>query len=113
MKKTLSIAFCMIAVCLLAQKSTELYIPIGQSPGLSKEGKTVFGPVSEIRPDKTIVVFGYTVKFTDKSEVYLDRSKVRKANIYGTFDDIAVKKIVEAYAPTNNEIVWIKVETVE
>jgi hypothetical protein len=113
MKKALLIALCLVSVVALAQKSTELYIPIGKSPGLSKEIKTVYGPVSEIRPDRSIVIFGYTVKFTDKSEVYLDRSKVKKQNTYGTFDDIKLKKVVEAYAPTNNVIQWIKIETTE
>jgi hypothetical protein len=67
------ICFLMIgAFSIYAEKSTELYIPIGQSPGLS--GKyTVMGKIDQVNPkNQTIKMSGasgsYTVKMTKNTE---------------------------------------------
>jgi hypothetical protein len=74
------------------QEATEMFIPIGQSPGLS--GKvTVIGTLDAIDAGKrtiTIVDGGATwsAEITDRTEVWLDRSKLRLPNQKGTFADL-------------------------
>ena len=59
-----------------AEKTTELYIPIGQSPGLS--GKyTLIGKIDEVSPpDQTLKVTGasgtYTVRATEYTLILID-----------------------------------------
>lgn len=74
-----------------AQKATEIYIPIGRSPGLS--GKvTVTGFIATV-DDHTMVMSvkgadgGWRAVVTDRSKIYIDRSAQRRPNRYGTMDD--------------------------
>jgi hypothetical protein len=100
-----------------AEKATELYIPIGQSPGLS--GKyTVMGQVDQVNLQKqTLKMSGaagsYTVNLTKHTIIYLDRSKARLTNIYGTLADCKVGETVEVKFEDNSPnkpIQWIKVQ---
>jgi hypothetical protein len=112
------ICFLMIgAFSIYAEKSTELYIPIGQSPGLS--GKyTVMGKIDQVNPkNQTIKMSGasgsYTVKMTKNTFIYLDRSKVQLSNIYGTLADCKGGDLVEVKFEDNSHskpIEWIKVQ---
>jgi hypothetical protein len=100
-----------------AEKSTELYIPIGQSPGLSGE-YTVMGKIDQVNPrNQSIKMSGpsgsYTVKLTEHTFIYLDRSKVRLPNNYGTLADCKVGDTVEVKFEDNSRskpIEWIKVQ---
>ncbi len=74
-----------------AQKATEIYIPIGRSPGLS--GKvTVTGSIDTV-DDHTIIMSvqgaggRWRAVLTDRSKIYIDRSAQRRPNRYGTADD--------------------------
>ncbi len=104
------------------QRATEMFIPLGQSPGLS--GKvTVMGKIEAIQTkDKTIAVAGpsgsLTAKVTDRTKIWLDRSKVRLTNQTGTFADLKKDLVVEVMyegaerrdkAPAD----WIKVQITE
>jgi hypothetical protein len=100
-----------------AEKSTELYIPIGQSPGLS--GKyTVMGKIDQVNPqNQTLKMSGdsssYTVKMTKRTFIYLDRSKAQLSNIYGTLADCKAGDLVEVKFEDNSRnkpIEWIKVQ---
>lgn len=100
-----------------AEKATELYIPIGQSPGLS--GKyTVLGKIDQVNAkNQTIKMSGasgsYTVKLTKSTFIYLDRSKVKRSNIYGSLADCKVGDTVEVKFMDNSRnkpVEWIKVE---
>ncbi len=112
------ICFLMIgAFSIYAEKSTELYIPIGQSPGLS--GKyTVMGKIDQVNPqNQTIKMSGasgsYTVKMTKRTFIYLDRSKDELSNIYGTLADCKAGDLVEVKFEDNSHskpIEWIKVQ---
>lgn len=106
----LIVILCLVSFACLAQRATELFIPIGKSPGLSREGKTIIGKVSAA-DNKTVTVSGRSVHVVDVSEVYLDRSAARKQNTYGKFDDIKTGTSVEIYAPVNSVAVWIKIQT--
>ena len=100
-----------------AEKETELYIPIGQSPGLSGE-YTVLGKIDQVNPgDQSIKMTGasgsYTVKLTKNTFIYLDRSKVKRTNTYGTLADCKAGDTVEVKFVDNSRnkpIEWIKVE---
>jgi hypothetical protein len=100
-----------------AQKSVELYIPIGQSPGLSGQ-YTIIGKIDEIDPQNQIILISdasgsHTVEITESTEFFLDRSKVRLTNTYGTLADCKVGDTVEVKFKDNDPSEtadWIKVE---
>ena len=100
-----------------AEKATELYIPIGQSPGLS-EAHTVMGHIDQVNAgDQSILMSGpsgsYTVKLSKQTFIYLDRSKDGLSNIYGTLADCQAGDRVEVKFVDNSRnkpIEWIKVQ---
>jgi hypothetical protein len=101
----------------LAEKSTELYIPIGQSPGLS--GKyTVMGQIDQVNSqNRTLKMSGasgtYTVSLTPHTVIYLDRSRAGLANTYGKLTDCLAGDKVEVKFKDNSPskpVEWIKVQ---
>jgi hypothetical protein len=89
--------FCALA---LAEKTTELYLPFGKSPGLS--GKfTLIGTIAEINPqDQTLTLMTgasgtYTVTTTEYTLIFIDKSKLRQPNRYGTYSDFKTGMRVE------------------
>lgn len=105
------------AVSVQAEKATELFIPIDQSPGLSNE-YTFTGKIDQVNPsDQTIKMSGhsgsYTVKLTQKTFIYLDRSAVQQSNSYGTLADCVAGDTVEVKFidnSPNKPLEWIKVK---
>ncbi len=95
----------------LAQKATEVFIPISQSPGLSKEGKTILGTVFQVNKDGRISIVKdeqfFVVRTDDKTKFYIDRSHLKQPNGYGKFEDIKAGAFVEAYSPTGMAK-WVK-----
>ena len=103
-----------------AQMVTEQYIPIGQSPGLS--GKhTVIGKLQSVNPqEKTCTVAGTTgalnVRITERTKIWLDRSKLRQPNLTGTLADLRPGATVEVKPEGHQGGVssapaeWIKVQ---
>lgn len=75
----------------IAEKTTELYIPLGQSPGLS--GKlTVMGKIEQVDLQNGVLVLAdasgsHDVKVNDSTTVFLDKSKLDQKNEYGTLAD--------------------------
>ena len=82
-----------------SQQATEVYIPIGQSPGLS--GKvTIIGTVEAIDPQaRSINVTGpagtWRAVITDRTKIWLDKSKQRLSNQTGRFSDLRKGVLVE------------------
>src|SRR5262245_12731849 len=81
------------------QKATEQYIPIGQSPGISGR-YTSIGPISEVNGrDQTVTIAdpagARTVKITNRTKIWLDRSKIRQSNLRGVFADLQKGRTVE------------------
>ena len=109
---------CVFAV--QAEKATELFIPMEKSPGLSGE-YTVMGKVEQVNPGaQSITMSGpsgsYTVKITERTFIYLDRSKTQLSNSYGTLADCEVGDLVEVKFVDNSRnkpIEWIKVQKAE
>ncbi len=101
------------------QKATEMFIPIGQSPGLSNK-VTVVGTIESVDPgNQTLVVTGsagtWTVQVTKTTRIWVDRSKLRESNTYGTFEDLQKGRVVEVkYEGIRRESTgpaeWIKVQ---
>jgi len=99
------------------QKETERYIPIGQSPGLSQK-YTSIGELAEVDPRaKTVTIADpagrRTVKITEKTRIWLDRSKLKQTNLTGSFADLQKGRRVEVKYddPQRREVAeWVKVE---
>ncbi len=101
------------------QKATEMFVPLGQSPGLS--GKvTIIGSIETISArNRTIVVTGsagsWSVQVTKRTQIWLDRSKLRLSNQNGTFADLHKGRLVEvkyegSKRKSKGPAEWIKVE---
>jgi hypothetical protein len=81
------------------QQATEIYIPIGQSPGLS--GKVcILGTVEAIDPQaRTVSVTWpagiWRAVITDRTNIWLDKSKRRMSNQTGSFSDLRKGGLVE------------------
>lgn len=101
-----------------AQKLTEQYIPIGQSPGIS--GKYSYnGQIESVDTNnRTVTVRGQqgsrTIKVTDKTWIWLDRSQQRQPNMRGKMSDLQPGRRCEIkYTDyqTKDTADWIKVAT--
>ncbi len=99
-----------------AQMMTEQYIPIGKSPGIS--GKySYIGQIEAVDVNnRTVTVRGpegaRTIKVTDKTWIWLDRSQQRRPNSYGKMSDLQPGRRVEVkYVDyeTKDTAHWIKV----
>ena len=103
-----------------AEKATELFIPIGKSPGLS--GKyLVTGRIEQVNAqNKTISMSGeageYTVRISDRTMIFLDRSKMKQANQYGNFSDFKTGMLVEVRFEKDERgqpAEWVKIQMVQ
>jgi hypothetical protein len=100
-----------------AQKETERFIPIGQSPGVSQK-QTSIGEIAEVdAAGRTVTVAERagrrTVKITEKTRIWLDRTKLKQANLSGSFADLQKGRRVEVKYedPDGRQVAdWVKVE---
>ncbi len=101
------------------QKAVEMFIPLGQSPGLS--GKvTVIGEIDAVNAQqRTITIAGpaeaWVAEVTDRTKIWLDRSQLRLTNRAGAFDDLATGLRVEVKYQSDGPrgtgpAEWIKVQ---
>jgi hypothetical protein len=103
------------------QKATEMFIPVGQSPGLSNN-ISIIGTIETIDARaQTIVVAGpsgsWNATITARTKIWLDKSKLRLPNQKGTFTDLrkgllAEVKYEEARV-SKGPADWIKVQIPE
>ena len=101
----------------LAEKTTELYLPIGKSPGLSDK-YSLIGTIAEVNSqDQTLTVTGasgiYTVDTTEYTMIFLDKSKLRQPNRYGSFSDFKKGMMVEVRFEAGKQhrpAEWIKLQ---
>ena len=108
-----------VATPCLSQKATEMFIPVGQSAGLS--GKhTLLARVQAVNPGErslTLVQDGATqiVRLGARTPVWIDRSKIQQQNSSGTLADVAPGALVEVKFQKNNrasgEAEWVKVQS--
>ena len=118
---------CAMALALLCaisyahgQKSTEQYIPIGQSPGVSEKYYSTVGKIADVNPQEQTVTIAdptgaRTVKISEKTRIFLDRSKLKQTNLTGRFADLQKGRRAEVkYADERREVAeWVKVEISE
>jgi hypothetical protein len=107
---------CFVSFCLHAQKTTEVYIPCGKSPGVS--GKySVMGKVEMVKTgDSTITMRQETglksMRWTAATAIYLDKSKLKLQNRKGTWADIKPGMTAEVKYIDNKpggKVEWVKV----
>ncbi len=102
-----------------AQKATEIFIPIGKSPGLS--GKlTSIGKIASLDLQQKMLTVSdstasYKVKLSDETQIWLDRSPMKLSNQKGTLADLRADARVEIKYVNNERkdggaAEWIKVE---
>jgi hypothetical protein len=99
------------------QKSTEMFIPIGKSPGLS--GKvTYMGKIGTVDAEARTITDptgGWKATVTATTKIWLDRSSVKLPNREGTFEDLVADRLVEVKyegkeRKRSGPAEWIKVE---
>ena len=98
------------------QQTTEQYVPIGQSPGISDKFSYVGNIVSVDRDAHTLTVESdrgtKTIRVLSKTRIWLDRSKVKRTNIAASYSDCEVGRKVEVMYDHDDQDVadWIKIE---
>ena len=112
-------AFLALCAASLAhgQMSTERYIPIGQSPGVSQKYTSIgsIDSVSVVRKTITIAEPNVrrTVFITGRTRIWIDRSRLKLPNLAGRFEDLQRGRRVEVkYLDPDRRLPadWVKVE---
>ncbi|MDX1433257.1 MAG: hypothetical protein R3286_12500 [Gammaproteobacteria bacterium] len=100
------------------QEMTERYIPIGQSPGLSGTASTDVGTITAYDPASRVLKVDarsgpQSVEVTQRTRIWIDRSRAQLTNLDGSTADLAAGRRVEikyADAGAKRNAEWIKVE---
>jgi hypothetical protein len=100
-----------------AEKATELFIPVGQSPGLS-DAYNLIGRIDAVdNQNRSLTVTGstgrYTVHTTEDTLIFLDKSMLQQPNRYGTFSDVIPSLMVEVRfeaGKRHRPAEWIKLQ---
>jgi len=96
------------------QQSTEVYIPIGNSPGVSAS-ESIIGVIRSVdygahSMDIDIGDSVRTVRVGDETRYYLDRSRQQRSSSTGKFQDCEKGQRIEAKLSDNDNVEWIKIE---
>ena len=99
------------------QQATEMFIPIGQSPGLSRED-SVIGTLESVDPEKRSVTVAslsgaQAVGITDRTMIWLDLSQQKQSNRTGAITDLQQGRKVEVKVRKGDPKAvaeWIKVQ---
>ena len=112
---SLTIIFCAFSFYLHAQKETEVFIPLGKSPGVS--GKySMICKVEMVKTNDSIMTIRQesgvmNLKMTEQTKIYLDKSKLKLQNKKGVLADIKPGMTMEVKYVDNkpsNPVDWIK-----
>ena len=122
--RRVAVAGALVVLCVLiggptavhAQRTTERFIPIGQSPGLSGQ-VTLIGAVQAVdRPGQVITIAdstgSYAVAYTERTEIWIDRSALNQPSLDGAAEDIQEDMRIEVKFVGNDRDApaeWIKV----
>jgi hypothetical protein len=114
------LALLSLGVPVLGHQQTERYIPLGQSPGLSSK-VTLIGEIAAIDARSLILTVSTpqgsrSVKVTDRTQIWIDRSLYKMTNLVGRFADLKTGNKVEVlFAEDANRQVarWIKMQPKE
>ena len=98
-----------------AQRATEVYIPIGESPGVTGD-ESVIGTITDIdyeyeQHSMTVAGDGEsrTVTVTPQTRYYIDKSAEKESSVTGSFEDCREGRRIEAYVDENGDAIWIKI----
>ncbi len=100
-----------------AQQTTEQFIPIGMSPGVSNEYSHIGNITVVDLKAKTFSMQSDTgtikINVSPTTQIWLDRSKVKKSNIDANMDALKAGRTVEVMPSRKDENVmdWIKIES--
>ena len=102
------------------QQTTEKYIPVGQSPGVSGVSSYIGQIESADASNRTVTVSGpegaRTIRVTEETSIWLDRSELRLTNQTGSMADLRPGRRVEVKyvdEETYETADWIKVVVTE
>lgn len=103
----------------IAQKSTEIYIPVGKSPGISGKYSTI-GRVEAINlTDSTITITiagelgSHTIKCAKDTKIWVDKTSIKQFNKGANLIDIKIGSIIEIKYKGNKSdalVEWIKIQ---
>ena len=100
-----------------AQKSTEQYIPIGRSPGISQKYTAIVTVDSVNLRDRMLTVAEAgerrSIRLTPRTRIWLDRSKLKLPNLEGGPEDLRPGRRIEVKFenPVLRQVAdWVKVE---
>lgn len=119
---SLTMLFLINTTPIFSQQAAEIFIPIGKSPGIS-DGNSLIGEIESVSNGNKVLTITnpagkFTVKINKKTNIWLDKSKIKKSNITGSVADCQPGRRVEInYSePERTSLMtarWIKVEVVE
>lgn len=106
--------FLIVGNAALTQQATEVYIPIGESPGVS-ERDSIIGSISSVDHERyrmTISVAGQTrmVTMTPVTRYYVDNTRARTQSRKGSLEDCEVGQRIEVYIDDDGNALWVKTE---
>lgn len=117
-----AIALALSAYAIHAQQASEIFIPIGKSPGIS-EIRTIIGTIEKVDAQKQSFTISnasgtFSVKISADTQIWRDNSKLEKTNQIGSGVDCqpgrsAEVKYTEAERAQTVTAEWIKVEMTE
>lgn len=96
-----------------AQRATEVYIPIGESPGVSGS-ESVIGTIADIEYEQHSMQVSsggkfHTVHIAPDTRFYLDRSGDKERSVTGSFADCREGRRIEAWVNDDGDAIWIKI----
>jgi hypothetical protein len=114
LKTLILMAGIAISMSAAAHQETELYIPIGQSPGISHV-KSWIGRIQSLSAagnGMTIVVEDRPVyvAFDKTAKIYLQYTAPGQRNQLGTYADCQADRTAEVYVGDDGKLRWIKVQ---
>ncbi len=106
-----------IASAAVAQKASERYIPIGQSPGVSNKTSYI-GTIDQVNEGEYWMSIAnergnFRIRMSRETRFYLDRSEMKKGNLEGSYSDCQPGRRVEVKFKDDNPeepAEWVKVE---
>jgi hypothetical protein len=125
MHKLLIVATLLVALLanfspVRGHQQTERYIPLGQSPGVSAKS-TRIGVIEAIDPTARTITFAvadrrHTVTVTERTRIWLDRSRLKQTALSGSYGDLRPGRRVEVKYQDPQRVgiaEWVKVEITE
>ena len=107
----------LVSSAAMGQQTTEQFIPIGKSPGISGEYSYIGVVVAVDRDAHTIDIQSNrgtkTIRVTEETRLWLDRSKAKRTNPKASYADCEVGVTVEVMYRHDDKTTanWIKIES--